>query len=323
MDGRKQMELFERYILRRVSPGEADVLRAFIRDDPRLQRWMEERIAGADSEIDPRLEAKILGEIRSRAGYRRPVRKAYLRPLRIAAAILLPVALAIGVYVHNLPRELTAAAAKGEKTDVTLPDGTRIVINSASGISYRSDFNKKERAVTLYGEAYFDVPRNAAKPFVVTCGELQVKVLGTGFGITAYDDDRTISVVLDHGEIALAAPGQALIMEPDERATYDKFTKTLRMERVDAKEYTGWMDDRLRFENETFANIVKVISRTHNTEIVFADPVLASQRFTGTINNGTIRTALQAIFLTAPVRYELRDGVLYIARDDEKSRRYQ
>ncbi|NMA73753.1 MAG: DUF4974 domain-containing protein [Bacteroidales bacterium] len=330
MNKEKCLDLFERYLLNQASDEEVASLYSFIQNDPDLNRWLENEIKNSSPEIDEKVKKRMLNHIQSQINEEKKTKrirsqtkqsnKYSLRWIVNVAAILLPVVLMVGVYFYSQTQEvdyLTVSAGMGEKAGLSLPDGSKISINSGSKVIYSTAYNKEERILELHGEGYFEISPNPSKPFIVQCGDIKVKVLGTVFGINAYDDDSTISVVLNSGKVEFISPRESLIMQPNDRVTYNRDTQQIHTEKVNAEDYMDWRQNRIRFENETLEHIMKVISRMHNTDIVFDDTQLAQQKFTGTINNVSVQSALKALSLTAPIRYEVRNGVITLFEDKE------
>jgi transmembrane sensor len=315
MNKEEIIDIFDRYISRKATGQEIEELRDFIRSDREFSAWLENQISESPSEMDEETEERMLAVVRSEIN-RKKNRTLYLKVLKWAAMIAVPVALCTSLY-FNLSTQpevpFVVSADKGDKANVVLPDGSKLDINSSTKLTYYSDYNKKDRNVTLDGEAYFDVRHDTSKPFTVRCDDISITVLGTTFGIKDYSYDRYISVVLKTGKISLRTPTETIIMHPNERVVYNKVTKTAEAYEVDASEYVNWMHNRLRFDNETLGNIAKVISNTHNVDIVFADNNLKNMRFTGTLSNKSIDTVLNMIVQTSPVRYRYKNGqvILY------------
>jgi ferric-dicitrate binding protein FerR (iron transport regulator) len=317
--------IFERYIAGEASPDEIKQLKSFFKNDSELDSWLKDQLADSPEMMDPDIKRRMLENIRSRtdynaslpatAGRKNHTIRLYLRKVSTIAAILFPVTilLAIGLYLRPQKVELFEVIAnKGEKASLTLTEGTIVAINSDSKITYPNDYNRKERFLTLKGEAYFDVQYNPEKPFVVECEDIKIKVLGTSFGIKAYENENQISIVLNTGKIQLTTPKEMIEMAPDDRIVYNKTTQTAIREKVDANDYTGWRQNRLRFENESLEIIVKTISRMHNIDIVFENPHLMNMRFTGTIDNTNIKSVLDAIILTSSINYRFDNGIIYL-----------
>jgi ferric-dicitrate binding protein FerR (iron transport regulator) len=322
------LHIFERYISGEVSDDEVLRLRSYLKNDAALNRWIESRIADAPETIDPDVKTRMLNNIRSQTGYaiapyvaagkKNNNIRLYLRRISNIAAVLLPVVIILGIWFYPKPGKaelFEIVAGKGEKSNLTLSEGSKVVINSDSKIGYYSDYNQKNRYMKLTGEAYFEVNHDPEKPFVVECGDVKVKVLGSVFGIKTYENEENISVVLNSGKIQFITPKEQIDVAPDDLIIYNKTTQKITRERVDADDYTDWRKNRLRFENESLETIMKTISRMHNIDIVFEDSQLKTRLFTGTIDNTSIKNVLDAIKLTSLINYRAEGGIVYLYTD--------
>lgn len=325
MDKKDCLYIFEHYISGTASTEEIMRLKSFLENDINLNRWLENHITSASDIIDPNIKMRMLKNIQVQTNYDTiadiPVNKEnkgfkfYLKRISNVAAVLLPFVILVSAYLYFKPQQTESfevVANKGEKASLTLPEGSIVTINSDSKITYYSDYNQKERILELDGEAYFEVNHNPEKPFVVNCRDVAIKVLGTSFGIKAYKEEDNILVVLSSGRIQLTTPKEEIKMTPNDRIIYNRKTQTTSLKKVNAEDYTDWRQNRLRFENESLETIMRTISRMHNIDIVFEEPQLKDQRFTGTIDNTSIESVLDAIKLTSSVGYKLKDGVVYL-----------
>lgn len=238
---------------------------------------------------------------------------------RWAAMICLPIFLAFFTYyLLNVSTSADARAPfivkadKGDKATVVLPDGTDVILNSASSLSYLGDFGKDERRVQLQGEGYFSVAHDARRSFIVQVGEVEVQVLGTVFDVSAYSDDRDVTVVLLEGKVGISTPSASLTMKPGEKMNYNKATGKLTTETVHADDYVSWTQGNLYFQNESLKNIMNALSRMYDVTIRIDSPRIADERFTGTIPGGGIQNALNIIMLTSPFHYAVEDSVIVL-----------
>lgn len=238
---------------------------------------------------------------------------------RWAAMICLPIFLAFFTYyLLNVSTSADARAPfivkaeKGDKATVVLPDGTDVILNSASSLSYLGDFGKDERRVQLEGEGYFSVAHDARRSFIVQVGEVEVQVLGTVFDVSAYSDDRDVTVVLLEGKVGISTPSASLTMKPGEKMNYNKATGKLTTETVHADDYVSWTQGNLYFQNESLKNIMNALSRMYDVTIRIDSPRIADERFTGTIPGGGIQNALNIIMLTSPFHYVVEDSVIVL-----------
>ena len=245
-----------------------------------------------------------------------------MRPLRIipwkwVAAILLPVCVAFFTYylLDSSPTAETpfiVKAGKGDKATIELPDGTNVVLNSASQLSYLNNFGEKVRRVQLNGEAYFKVAHDEKHAFIVQIGDLEVKVLGTSFNVSAYEDAKDVTVVLLEGKVGVYAQKISHIMKPGDKIEYNKATHKITATQVHPNDYIEWTKGNIYFEKESLENIMKTLSRIYDVEIRFDSNKLPNEYFTGTIPGGGIQNALNILMLTSPFYYEMDGSVIVL-----------
>lgn len=164
----------------------------------------------------------------------------------------------------------------------------------------------------LNGEAFFKVAHDESRTFIVQVGELEVKVLGTSFNVSAYEDDEDIVVVLQEGKVGVYAQGMSHTMIPGDKLEYNKLTQKLTTTKVNSEDYIEWIKGNLYFDKESLKNIMSTLSRIYNVEIRFESDKLLNERFTGTIPGNGIRSALNMLMLTADFTYEMDGSVIVI-----------
>lgn len=324
MENKNYIVLFEKYLRNEASDEETQLLLSMLRRDNDLDQFLGRMLDQSHPELDEKTEQRMHAQIRSTIsqGRKRSVRTASLRrAMQWAAIIVLPLLSALLVYLitsDQLPgnNRVTITAPNGEKAIVTLADGSRVWINSGSSLTYGNDFNRHERKVSLDGEAYFEVAKDAQRPFIVHTREMNIQALGTVFNVSAYSDENYSSTVLVEGKIKVNAGGQVEILTENERAIVDKANHSLSTDRVYASDFTQWKDGNLYFENSSFDEIANTLSRVFNVEIRFASEKLRSIRFTGTLGNSSIRNALDILSLTSSMHYEMNGTVIELYYQD-------
>lgn len=178
----------------------------------------------------------------------------------------------------------TISVPKGNKSEIVLPDGSKIWLNNNSRLVYPKKFNKSERVVELIGEGYFEVQRNTKIPFIVKTSDVSIKVLGTKFNISAYPNDKFIETTLISGKVTVQSnenPEVVSTLNPGESMTFDKLNNQTAITPVDTKFYTYWMKGEFVFRDEKFETLAKRIERIYNVEIIFEDPTLKEKTYTG------------------------------------------
>jgi ferric-dicitrate binding protein FerR (iron transport regulator) len=162
----------------------------------------------------------------------------------------------------------------GKRSDITLADGTHIWLNSGSQLSYPARFKADSREVYLSGEAFFDVKSDPSKPFYVTTRDIKIKVVGTSFNVSCYDEDNTTQTVLVKGRIMAGKNklfAKSMDLFPGERLTFFKVNETLIRDKVDVKLYDSWVNGYLIFENIAITDIYRKLERYYNQPVVTAE----------------------------------------------------
>lgn len=311
--------LFKKYIDNTASADEQKALNDWISTDEGLQQWLEEQLDNSPEAMDNEKKAVLLEKIHEKTGVK--VKPTFVLPrwVKTAAAAVL-ILLTVGNVVLYLSDRKPAkaqyaeiGALRGQKASLTLPDGTRVTLNSESTLKYSTAYNQSERTVELVGEAFFEVAKNQKISFMVKAGNLAVEAKGTAFNVKAYPDENYISTTLTEGIVEVKTPEEMIAMRPNERVEYDKSgNKLKKLTLTDATGSIGWLHDELSFENATLEEVVASFSRIYNVDIRFASESIKEQRFTGKINNNSLLSVLRIISLTSPIRFEQKDSVVIL-----------
>ncbi len=237
------------------------------------------------------------------------------RFVRAAAILFIPLLLGtLWLTVDKLQSKQSAtmvelATPSGSKIKTTLPDGTEVWQNAGTVLRYPSYFSGKGREVELIGEAYFHVVSDENNPFYVQTKAGKVKVTGTRFNLSAYEEDAYSSVVLEEGEVVfLSGKGQEVRLLPDEQLVYTKQTGALVKQKVDVEKYTAWTKGKLIFRNDPLSEVVQRLERWFHADIELLDPdgSLAKHTFTLTIEHETLPQVLNYITQAADLSLETR-----------------
>ena len=323
MDKIYYKELIEKYFDGNITDAEIKKLSDWIKNDRHLQNWWEEEFSKSDAGINPVLRDKLFARIKEQTqgkeetqGKENP-RTIRMNPWKWAAAIVLPICIAFFTYYlvdssQTVGAPFIVKADKGDKATIELPDGTTVVLNSASQLSYLNNFGENGRRVQLNGEAYFKVAHDEKCAFIVQVGDLEVKVLGTSFNVSAYEDAKDVTVVLLEGKVGVYAQKTSHIMKPGDKIEYNKATHKITATQVHPSDYIEWTKGNIYFEKESLENIMKTLSRIYDVEIRFDSNKLPNEYFTGTIPGGGIQNALNILMLTSPFYYEMDGSVIVL-----------
>lgn len=170
---------------------------------------------------------------------------------------------------------------KGSKViEMTLSDGSHVWLNSGSSITYPVQFNEKERKVTLNGEAYFEIAKDASKPFTVSKDKMQVHVLGTHFNVNAYDDEDIIKVTLLEGSIKILDQGINEILKPGQQANISNNAKPFITNAVNLEAVMAWKNGRFIFDRENIQSIMRQLARWYDLNVDYEGNV-TTEKFVG------------------------------------------
>ena len=237
--------------------------------------------------------------------------------LRAATCAAVMGAVAVALFYWNENRLLTkytdmvVEAGLGQKSDISLPDGTKVHLNADSKLRYGTNFNGKQRQVELIGEAFFDVVKDADSPFIVKTGDIQIRALGTSFSVQAYPDDRNITTYLSEGSVIVSSSHQSLKLNPGEAAVYSLTDTQMTKNREDDERlYTAWMNNEMVFDDEPIINIIKQLERNYNVKFEIKSDKLKSFTFTGTLKNASLQSTLYALQFTSSIYYKQKNNVI-------------
>lgn len=198
---------------------------------------------------------------------------------------------------------------KGKTYDLLLADGTHVWLNAETELTYPTNFNGNQRKVKLKGEAFFDVAKDAQKPFIVELENMDIKVLGTSFNISNYEEDKTECVTLVSGsvEVNVAQKGTYQIT-PSEQLSLSEFHQTVNIEKVDTELFTSWKDNKYIFKNARLDDILKKLHRWYDFSVAYEDALMGEKRFSIIIDReDDLSKVLEIISYTSNIKLEYKD----------------
>ncbi len=182
---------------------------------------------------------------------------------------------------RNSPNLITVKTGD-EHRKITLPDGSTVILNTNSSITYPKAFGEK-RTVILTGEGYFDIRHDLKKSFAVFTGKLTTTVLGTAFNIKAYDSDHEISVTVTRGKVSVLDSNAVLaILIPNEQVVFNKKDKQVNLAKVITKNTVQWQESDIFFDDISLEEAAEVLAKRFNTPITVDNESAKKCRFTAT-----------------------------------------
>ncbi len=228
----------------------------------------------------------------------------------LAAALIL--GLLFNRFALTPAAQTVIETAAGQQEQVTLPDGSRVWLNAGTRLAYPPAFAGTSRAVSLQGQAYFEVVHREGLPFRVQTDEAEVTVLGTRFDV--HSRHRRTRVVVRDGRVALRGRDQQarVILGQDQMSTVRAGGRPAAVQTVDAKEAISWREGYISFERARLADALIELSLTFNQQIILDDPALGERTMSGTFSTNSLDAVLTEIGLALNLEYTVKAGVYHI-----------
>lgn len=233
--------------------------------------------------------------------------------------------------------EATTIEALDKKHEMTLPDGTRAILNKNSHIHLNEGFGQTNRTLALEGEAFFDVAHDASLPMIIQAASVQVRVMGTAFNVRAYKNEKLVTASLIRGSIEVtdkANEQMKLVLKPNDKVTIrleplppagmpeqkktEHYYKVESLKKEELNEIVQELTpvvQKLTFESEPLEQVVEKLEKWYHVSITVQDEKLKKEKFTGEFEKEDISEALTALQITYPFHFTIQaDGKILITR---------
>lgn len=216
----------------------------------------------------------------------RQMPKVFIKWLKIAAIIVVTLTSNYLFQEYQASQESiamnTVSVPAGQRTNITLPDGTNVWLSARTTLQYPATFSKRQRTVLLKGEAYFDVTKNKKHPFVVRTDKYDIEVLGTRFNVNAYPDQKVFETALMEGSVKVTSqesPGQTITLKPD----YKVFAEDgqLKVAKVEDLNPYRWKEGLISFKDEAFQTIIEDFEKYYGFQIIINNQDVLKYSYTG------------------------------------------
>ncbi|MGN7989863.1 FecR family protein [Pedobacter sp. 22226] len=334
MTDQRFTELLGKQLAGEISPDESVELKSILADHPVLKKEHDVLVNYFESEpvedenTDPvfeRIKAQI--KVPEQPVLRVSRHKSYGTWLKIA--VVLAIALA-AVLIYNRgtifsPKAdvLNVQTKAAEVKTIVLADGSTVKINSGSSLKYPAQFKADTREVYLSGEAFFEVQKDPAHPFIVHTSQMAVKVLGTEFDVKAYANDAFTETTLIRGKVSVSLRNnadQTFILKPNDKFTLSNGKGSISQltlfngSGADKIIETAWVNHELIFKNNRFDEVAKLFERWYGVKINFKESELKAVQFTGHFGKESLTEALNVLKLIENFNYSVKGKNVYIYR---------
>lgn len=233
---------------------------------------------------------------------------------RAAAVLFIPVFL-LSAYLfiqqgQGNVRTLAVRTNPGVVSAFDLPDGSKVWLNANSELRYPSDFNADTRTVELTGQGYFEVTKNAHKPFIVKADkDYSVEVLGTSFNVSAYKDESMIETTLVEGSVKLnvVSGGKRMtqMLKPNEKAEYQKGADKIKVFDVNTEYDTAWKNGEIIFRNHPMDKALKTLERHYHVVFEVKDNEILKSIITARFKDEQLPQVLEYLKLASGIQYAI------------------
>ncbi|KAA5540578.1 FecR family protein [Adhaeribacter rhizoryzae] len=344
--------LLEKYFRGECSPEEVEKILAWFKEselptphEQELYRlWEEVEIEEASKEFAPHsaaILARINGNIEKQAAadlvtdYAESETNVLALPktqtqwqwwLKVAAIIFLPVCF-LWFFSDQFTRKnksvirlVTIQSGSGIRKNITLEDGSVITLNSNSQVTYPAHFSSHKREITLTGEAFFKVAKDAQRPFMVKTGSLLTQALGTSFNINYRPGKQNVAIALATGSVKIEKnkPGnktQLAILLPGQQLQYSQTALTYKVSAFDAQEVLSWRAGILYFKQANLEQVIQKLEGWYgiNIQVVGKIPGQKKEwRYTGSYQDESLDNVLAGIAFVKSFTYEKKGNKILI-----------
>lgn len=253
-------------------------------------------------------EASCMLKTKKRKYIRIP-RKYLMRTIGVAASIIICIAGFSGykylTHIHNQEIIFTEISTTyGETKTIILPDGTSVILNSCSNISFPDKFVNNERRIKLEGEAYFEVTRNEDQPFVINTRNFNVRVLGTTFNVQAYQGDEVQSVNVESGKVQIDMADAMSRLTANEQIVINTLTNDYAKVTGEDEDIAVWRKGFLHFDKAPVADVAKQLERLYNYRIVFENGQHFNNLISGEHDNESLEEVLESIRQVTGIKWK-------------------
>lgn len=284
------------------------------------REWEELRKMGGDSDIDvDKAWNKVLSRMNEsvETDIEAPAKIVSLRAnlMKIAAAAIVILGLGMaGLYITQkgiLSKRISVTTDINQKNlEVTLPDGSIVILNRETILNYRANFGKRDRNVSLSGEAFFEIEPDRDNPFIINAGKAEVKVVGTSFNVITSNPDSAVEVFVKSGQVMLSdnSGNKTLLLDTGYVGTID--SKISDKSLNNDPNYLAWNTGMLIYDGQTLDIVFRDLKRVYNLDIVADDPSILDEIWTAPINNQAQETIIRLICYSFNLGYK-KDGNVY------------
>jgi transmembrane sensor len=347
-------EMVVRYLDGLCSPGERERIDERIREDKLFARefdrarvvWSASRYRPASNavlsfdvhkdwkRINEAIGSEADGSRKSRLaklGASRYVQRRYVQIIRLAAILLITILSSVFItYMALSPVESTVPEIvfreiqtdRNQRVNLLLSDGTGVSMSVESRLRIPEKFAADIREVELVGEARFDVAHAPTRPFIIRSGDITVEVLGTDFGVRAYENEGRVDVVVKSGSVAVASSvaktPERVILAPGQLVSVYRSGESMRTRWVNPEDYLSWMSGRMKFYETPFTEVIRQLERWYDIEIQITHNAITDFSLTALLDMRSMQNVFEVISQSLKLKYDISEQVVVLSLQEEQ-----
>ena len=247
----------------------------------------------------------------------------FMLPIVLRYAAMVVILIGLGFFSTKVYQRISGnfttqyATLYEQGKEIVLPDGSTVVLNARSKITYPAAFSDDERKVKLEGEAFFDVTKNSEKPFIIEAKSAEVRVLGTSFNVNANIPGHKVEVFVETGLVQLSRAkngGEKILINPGDIGILD--INELTNKKNSDQNIIAWKTKEIVFVEESIERVISTLNKVYNTNINCENEEVLNSRYTSTFRNQDIDSILNVICLTFNLKIENTDNGIYLVKYD-------
>ena len=325
------MDFLKKYFAGELTSQEEAQVQAWLvehSEDPLVQEALQAIMSDMEAE-DKTVSSPAYVKVSRRLGlerksrFEKTVRTIGRWVMGVAACVMLPLLGAFAYSRLSVPEQAEWVELKvpyGQTDELMLADGTCLHLNAGTRVTYPSSFLGNERRIFIEGEVFAEVAKNPEQPFIISSGDVDVKVLGTTCNFKAYDNTECVELILLEGAVQVDIDANTrtkqIQLHPGEMIQYDRKSGEIEMKDFQPHLYKGFHDDgSIHFFNLRLSDIASDLERLFGVKVVLLDEKLADTRyFAWFSNNETLDQILDGINVDGRMKFRKKDNVIYISK---------
>ncbi len=318
-------KIFEKYLKNTCSQGELEILLEKLNDssDQETEIWLKEIWNNNVRNNLKRNEAHdyfatyenfktVLNTAKNRERFIR-LKKRKNVILKFAAIVFLPIVIfSILKMVGNNTHDIYKETKNGERLSFHLDDGSNIDLNAASNLTIDKDYGIQKRELKLSGEAFFDVKHDTTCPFIVHCGKIDVRDIGTSFNIKSYEEDSYTSINVITGKVIVDIGTKHTLITPGQALVFNKNTNNYKIVNDQNQNSIGWTKQKLIFDNTPLPEVAKMLERWYGITVILKSDNKNDLTLSGTHQNESLASVAKVLKYTLKLDYIIQNDTLIL-----------